>query len=115
MSEWLTLIPPYLIIFIIVLIILPSAIAFFIRISLYNKILGITNDVANNKSEAKITKIKESFRKASLGLKLTNTLALLETFYNEQKMFGLRYDKWDYFCKSLPNLLVTFGLLGTFL
>jgi methyl-accepting chemotaxis protein len=30
-------------------------------------------------------------------------------------MFGLRYDKWDYFCKSLPNLLVTFGLLGTFL
>ena len=115
MSEWLTLIPPYLIIFIIVLIILPSAIAFFIRISLYNKILGITNDVANNKSEAKISKIKESFRKASVGLKLTNTLALLETFYNEQKMFGLRYDKWDYFCKSLPNLLVTFGLLGTFL
>ena len=54
MSEWLTLIPPYLIIFIILLIILPSAIAFFIRISLYNKILGITNDVANNKSEAKI-------------------------------------------------------------
>ena len=115
MSEWLTLIPPYLIIFIIVLIILPSAIAFFIRISLYNKILGITNDIANNKSEAKISKIKESFRKASVGLKLTNTLALLETFYNEQKMFGLRYDKWDYFCKSLPNLLVTFGLLGTFL
>jgi ABC-type transporter Mla subunit MlaD len=115
MSDWLTLIPPYLIIFIILLIILPSAIAFFIRISLYNKILGITNDIANNKSEAKITKIKESFRKASVGLKLTNTLALLETFYNEQKMFGLRYDKWDYFCKSLPNLLVTFGLLGTFL
>jgi hypothetical protein len=115
MSEWLTLIPPYLIIFIIVLIILPSAIAFFIRISLYNKILGITNDVANNKSEAKIAKIKESFRKASVGIKLTNTLALLETFYNEQKMFGLHYDKWDYFCKSLPNLLVTFGLLGTFL
>ena len=115
MSEWLTLIPPYLIIFIILLIILPSAIAFFIRISLYNKILGITNDIANNKSEAKIAKIKESFRKASVGLKLTNTLALLETFYNEQKMFGLRYDKWDYFCKSLPNLLVTFGLLGTFL
>jgi hypothetical protein len=122
MSEWLTLIPPYLIIFIILLIILPSAIAFFIRISLYKKILEISNDVkitkndvTNNTSEAKIAKIKESFRKASLGLKLTNTLALLETFYNEQKMFGLRYDKWDYFCKSLPNLLVTFGLLGTFL
>jgi ABC-type transporter Mla subunit MlaD len=115
MFERLKLIPPSLIIFIILFIILPSAIAFFIRISLYNKILGITNDVANNKSEAKITKIKESFRKASVGLKLTNTLALLETFYNEQKMFGLRYDKWDYFCKSLPNLLVTFGLLGTFL
>ncbi|PZV25949.1 MAG: hypothetical protein DCF12_12320 [Snowella sp.] len=115
MFERLKLIPPSLIIFIILFIILPSAIAFFIRISLYNKILGITNDIANNKSEAKITKIKESFRKASVGLKLTNTLALLETFYNEQKMFGLRYDKWDYFCKSLPNLLVTFGLLGTFL
>lgn len=115
MFEWLKLIPLYLIIFILLFIILPSAIAFFIRISLYKKILGITNDVANNKSEAKIAKIKESFRKASIGLKLTNTLALLETFYNEQKMFSLRYDKWDYFCKSLPNLLITFGLLGTFL
>jgi len=119
MSEWLKLIkliPPDVIIFILLFfIILPSVIAFFIRISLYNKILGITNDVTNNKNEAKITKIKESFRKASVGLKQTNTLALLETFYNEQKIFGLRYDKWDYFCKSLPNLLITFGLLGTFL
>ena len=119
MSEWLKLIkliPPDVIIFILLFfIILPSAIAFFIRISLYNKILGITNDVTNNKNEAKITKIKESFRKASVGLKQTNTLALLETFYNEQKFWGLRYDKWDYFCKSLPNLLITFGLLGTFL
>ena len=119
MSEWLKLIkliPPDVIIFILLFfIILPSAIAFFIRISLYNKILGITNDVTNNKNEAKITKIKESFRKASVGLKQTNTLALLETFYNEQKFLGLRYDKLDYFCKSLPNLLITFGLLGTFL
>lgn len=115
MSEWLKLIkliPPDVIIFILLFfIILPSVIAFFIRISLYNKILGITNDVTNNKNEAKITKIKESFRKASVGLKQTNTLALLETFYNEQKFWGLRYDKWDYFCKSLPNLLITFGLL----
>ena len=66
MSEWLKLIkliPPDVIIFILLFfIILPSAIAFFIRISLYNKILGITNDVTNNKNEAKITKIKESFR-----------------------------------------------------
>ncbi len=114
MFGLLGLIPQYLLIFILLFIILPSAIAVFVRIFLHKEILGIAN-IIDSKDKSKLIIIQKAFKEASVGIKLTNTLALLETFYNEQKIFGLSYDKWDYFCKLLPNLLITFGLLGTFL
>lgn len=109
-------IPSYLVPFILFFIVLPSILAVIIRLSLHHDIKKITQNINNPTSSqsSKISKIKEAFKKASTRLESTNTLALLETFYNQEKLFGLRYDQLDYFCKSLPNLLIAFGLLGTF-
>jgi hypothetical protein len=52
-------------------------------------------------------------------LENVNTPALLEKIYQELSFsfFGRqrKIEQWDSFCKILPNLLISFGLLGTFL
>lgn len=119
MLKWLSLTHPYLIACIIIFIILPSIMASVLRISLYRHIQKTITIIKGKDSDSSIiNEIKKEFKKASQKLDYINTSALLESFYSKDKFsilgIKLKCDQWDYFCRSLPNLLISFGLLGTF-
>jgi hypothetical protein len=127
MLEWVKLFPPYLIVLTAVFVIIPTTASFFIRYSIYRHL----NDLANKIT--RLLKIGESrgiqpklveeleirYKVATSQLEQVNTGALIDGIYSQEKFkffgFSLRCEQWDYFCRILPNLLLAFGLLGTFL
>jgi hypothetical protein len=127
MLEWVKLFPPYLIFLTAVFVIIPTIASFFIRFSIYRHL----NDLANKVT--RLVKIDESlgiqpkiveklevrYKVATSQLEQVNTGALIDGVYSQEKFrffgFSLRCEQWDYFCRILPNLLLAFGLLGTFL
>jgi chromosome segregation ATPase len=126
MFELLKLFPIYLLVPTILLVILPAVFAALQRIILYGEIVNNTKKVrrllGGNTSESKpeiVKKLEDRFKAASHYLEEVNSAALIDGIYGEQKItflwipFG--YDRIDYFCRILPNLLLSFGLLGTFL
>jgi hypothetical protein len=126
MTEWLQLFPPYLVFLTLFLVIIPTIISFFSRIALYRE-LRKTSDKVNRLikrqsrgEEDKIVAMLETrFAEASQKLEQVNTPALIDDVYSRKKFsfcgISLPYEQWDYFTKVLPNLLLAFGLLGTFL
>ena len=74
--------------------------------------------IDSNTEKKLIEKLINPFTKASKSLDIVNTSALLEKFYGKEEFnffeLSLSCEKWDYFCRILPNLLIAFGLLGTF-
>jgi len=126
MSDWLKLFPIYLLIPTILLVILPSFLAMLQRISLYGEIIGKAKEVRlllkDNNAGSKpriIEDLEYRFKTASEYLETVNSGALVDGIYSQQKFiffgFSFGYDRIDYFCRILPNLLLSFGLLGTFL
>ncbi len=124
--DWLKLFPRDLIFATILLVILPAVLAAIQRISLHREIVKNTKKVrrllGGNTSESKpeiVKKLEDRFQAASHYLEEVNSAALIDGIYGEQKIiisgipFG--YDWIDYVCRILPNLLISFGLLGTFL
>ncbi len=115
-------IPSYLIPLIIVLVILPSFIAILLRMVLYfdlanlgNKVRRLINQQSVNKPKF-IGYLESRFADASSKLEHVNTGALIDQVYSRQRLLGLvSYEQIEYFCRILPNLLVSFGLLGTFI
>ena len=109
--------------------ILPANITFFLAIIIYTTLVSmrIRNALYEsllekiNKKDLSsfFGKVKKEFGKASHSLDMVNTLAILEKYYlkEEFKFFelDLSCEKWSYFSKILPNLLISLGLLGTFL
>ncbi|WP_414581885.1 hypothetical protein [Scytonema sp. PCC 10023] len=123
-------VPPYLIFFTLVLVVLPSITVIFLRLALYRHLVEEADKVKmlidGNKSvtEPPIIKIlKSRFQEASSRLDHVNTAALIEQVYSQKNLkFNLIIftkqigcEQIDYFCRILPNLLLAFGLLGTFL
>jgi uncharacterized protein Yka (UPF0111/DUF47 family) len=123
-------IPPYLIFFTIVLVILPSIAAFVSRRSLYQHLVGEADKVkmliGGNKSVTEpqtVKNLKSRFKQASIQLDNVNTAALIDQVYSQEKIKvhflvftkEVSCDQIDYFCRILPNLLLAFGLFGTFL
>jgi hypothetical protein len=115
-SDLFKLFPPYLMILTIVLVITPTIIAAFLRITLYKKLVDQTQKVrmllgGNDQITPPtiVDKLKNRFQTARKDLEQVNTTALIDGIYPSQ------YDRVDYFCRVLPNLLLAFGLLGTFL
>lgn len=126
MFEWLNLFPPYLVVFTVLLVILPSIIGFGIRITLYQYLQNSVKKVqrlitGSNRGiqPAIVEKLERRFQQASHQLESVNTSALIDGIYSEEKFLffsqSLRCEQWDYFTRVLPNLLLAFGLLGTFL
>ncbi len=134
----LNLFPPYLIVLTLVLVIFPTVLAVGIRMALYKYLQDSTEtvkglirgesqveDLIKGKSSEKIPKIisnlnlAKRFDEASRQLDDVNTAALVDSLYHEEKFTfmskSLSCEKWDYFVRVLPNLLLAFGLLGTFL
>lgn len=126
MFESLKLFPPS--------IILPSIFVFLITIlagiirrCLYGHLVKSANDVrylvtshSNEGSKPTIVKNLETrFKGASLRVDKVNTEALVHGIYSQDKFkflgYSLSCEQWDYCCRNLPNLLLAFGLLGTFL
>jgi uncharacterized protein YejL (UPF0352 family) len=126
MFEWFNLFPPYLVFLTLLLVIFPTVIAIGIRITIYNYLNGSLQkikrliDGTSRGEQPKIVEILEHrFRNSSQKLEEINTVALIDGIYAQEtfKFWGytLNCERWDYFCKVLPNLLLAFGLLGTFL
>ncbi|MEM1172326.1 MAG: hypothetical protein AAGJ08_25420 [Cyanobacteria bacterium P01_H01_bin.35] len=114
-------IPSYLIPLIIILVIVPSFVAILLRMVLYfdlanqgNKVRRLINQQSVNKPRF-IEYLEGRFADASSKLEQVNTGALIDQVYSRQRLLGLvSYEQIEYFCRILPNLLVSFGLLGTF-
>lgn len=126
MSNTLTIFPLELILLTIVLIIIPTFIAILLRRSLYLNLIDSANKVSRlfvngsrGKQPAIVNKLEFRFKTASQKLEQVNTIALIDGLYSQEELnflgITLRYEQWDYFCQTLPTLLLAFGLLGTFI
>lgn len=124
--ENFKLFPPYLVITTLIFVIFPTVITFFMRIFLYKhledlaiKTTRLINDESKGKQPKFLTQLEIRFSAASQQIENVNSLALIDGIYNQEKFkcFGvsLRCEEGEYITKNLPNLLLAFGLLGTFL
>ncbi|MEA5617508.1 hypothetical protein VB711_06605 [Cronbergia sp. UHCC 0137] len=116
-------IPPYLIVMTVFLVVIPSILTIFLRISLYQYLRDLTDEVqrliktrVRGQQQPKIVQtLKERFEKASKQLEQVNTGALIDQLYSQEKIKGFTCEQIDYWCRLMPNLLLAFGLIGTFL
>lgn len=126
MSDWLKIIPPYLLLMTAILVIFPTLISIAMRSKLYahqrdiiNKVRRLLRGESSGIKPKIVTTLEERFKTASYNLEQVNTDALIDGTYIQEKFdcfgFSLNCEKWDYFCRVLPNLLLAFGLLGTFI
>jgi hypothetical protein len=114
-------IPPLLIFLTFIFVVLPSIATVFYRWTLYQHLVSLEDKVRrliNRQSPGQQPKIIEQlerrFNQASSKLDQVNTGALIDQVYSQEKVLGLTCEQIDYFCRILPNLLLAFGLLGTF-
>lgn len=120
-SNWLLLVPSYLGIFCAVLVIL-TVMAIFLRLIVYQNLQILSHQVRRLIHQENLRKkphlVEEiEWRLQQLlnrlnNLDRLNTTALVDQVYSQQLS---KNQHWDYFCRLLPNLLLAFGLLGTFL
>lgn len=127
MVNWFKLLPPYLVVLIVILLLLPTVAAILLRISLYKHLNDIVSKVGrlsrpgNSRGQQPkiVCELEERFRQVINHLDQVNTAALIDKVYSQTQFnflgLSLPCEQWDYFCKVLPNLLLAFGLLGTFL
>lgn len=122
----LGLIPGYLIGLAIFLVIIPTIVAIFLRLVLYShlKRLAVKTKrllVGMNIESAPqiIYKLERRFADNPVSLERINTTSIIEGTYSHEKFnflgLSLNCEFVDNFCRILPNLLLSFGLLGTFL
>jgi hypothetical protein len=114
-------IPIYLIFFTFILVIIPSIATIFYRLALYQHLVDLEEKVRrliNKQSPGQKPKIIEElefrFSEVSSNLEHVNTGALIDQVYSREKVKRFTCEQIDYFCRILPNLLLAFGLLGTF-
>lgn len=109
------------------LVVLPAIIVGLLRFSLYSKIQEMNIRIARllligeieGKQPAIVDRLKKRYEEASKMLEHVNTLALIDNLYKEEKIsygsISIQFDRAENITKILPNLLITFGLVGTFL
>jgi tetrahydromethanopterin S-methyltransferase subunit G len=106
----------------VVIIVIPSLVTIVFRLVLYQYLRGLAREVQRliqNQSQGLqtnkvISTLERRFKLASNQLDQVNTSALIDQVYSQQKLKGLSLDQIDYFCRIIPNLLLAFGLIGTF-
>jgi len=119
------LIPTYLWIFIITVLIVPTLFSIGLRLSLYQQLTRLEKQVHKLMRDRAvpytgvIEKIRSRFREASEKVEDVNTTAIIDGIFRQEKLsvFGMPipWEFGDRFCRILPNLLLSLGLLGTFL
>lgn len=121
-----SLLPLYLTFIAIALVILPTIFAFLLRYSLYShlrflitRVKRLLGGVRGGEQIRIVDKLEQRFPQISSNLEQINTSALIDGTYSEEKFgffgFSLRCEPIDSLCRILPNLLLAFGLFGTFL
>ncbi|MEO0927465.1 MAG: hypothetical protein AAFY63_16480 [Cyanobacteria bacterium J06643_13] len=126
MSEIIKVLPLELVVLTLILVVMPTIIAIFLRHALYRYLISSANRVSrlltleNRGQQPEIVrKLEQRFEQASKNLEQVNTIALIDGLYGQEKLkflgMSLRCEQWDYFCRTVPNLLLAFGLLGTFI
>lgn len=122
----LSLLPSYLVILAIVLVIIPTILGILARFFLYQHLTnsakktrylleGRTIDRVPNI----LNKIEQRFQNFNPATEEINTTAIIAGNYSQEKcrVLGIPFncEAVAYFTRILPNLLLSFGLLGTFL
>lgn len=126
MLETFKIFPLWLTIITVIFVILPAILSGFIRRSLYIHLRDLekkTRRLVNNESEGIqprfINLLQQRFTKASQQIENVNTIALIDGVYHQETITFLnvkiRCEEAEHITKTIPNLLLAFGLLGTFL
>ncbi len=112
------LLPPYLLGFVLSLIIL-TLVTIFLRWGVYQHLIhlayrvrGLIHEDNPNKKPRIVEEIEFRCKESSPALERMNTGALIDQVYIKHL---LKNEQIDYFCRFFPNLLLSLGLLGTFL
>ncbi|MEL6496150.1 MAG: methyl-accepting chemotaxis protein [Cyanobacteria bacterium J06623_7] len=122
----LAIIPGYLIFLAIILVILPTIVAIMLRFCLYGhlkrlaeKSRRLLGGIPPESTPRMIAKLEQRLAGSNLNPDQLNTAAVIEGAYSHEELYflglSLNCDFVDRFCRILPNLLLSFGLLGTFL
>jgi uncharacterized phage infection (PIP) family protein YhgE len=110
--------------FLILVVISGAAIS--LRLTLYKKLEEINKKTSRLLSSGNpegiqppiIAELRKRYQKASKELEHVNTPALIDTVYKEERLkflsINMQYDRADGITRTLPNLLIAFGLIGTF-
>ena len=121
-----SLIPGYLVFLAIFLVIVPTIVAILLRFCLYRHLKYLAGKTRRLLGGAKlestpkmVTKLEQRLAHINLNPDQLNTASVIEGAYSHEKFYflglSLGCDFIDNFCRILPNLLLSFGLLGTFL
>ncbi|MEM7594615.1 MAG: methyl-accepting chemotaxis protein, partial [Cyanobacteria bacterium P01_A01_bin.83] len=125
-NKIINIFPLPLILLTVILVIIPTVISGLLRHTLYRYLINSANKVSRlliagsrGKQPEIVSKLEARFKQASNKLEQVNTIALIDGLYGQEELnfwgISLRCEQWDYFCRTLPNLLLAFGLLGTFI
>jgi exonuclease VII small subunit len=110
----------------ILILVIVSGAAISLRLNLYKQLEEINRKtsrlLSGGESEgiqpAIVVRLRERYQKASKKLEHVNTPALIDSVYKEERVkflfLNLQYDRADSITRALPNLLIAFGLIGTF-
>ena len=114
-------IPQWLLFMIIALLGVPSLILIVLRVRVFAHLSYLNKQVTrliNNQSVGRLPDIvrilEYRYETARRNLEEVNTSALVDQIYSKERVWIWSCDQSDYFCRVLPNLLLVFGLLGTF-
>lgn len=65
-----------------------------------------------------VKRLRHRYQKASQKLEHVNTLSLIDSTYKDERVsflgFKIQFDRADGITRAFPNLLIAFGLIGTF-
>ncbi|BAQ59728.1 hypothetical protein GM3708_133 [Geminocystis sp. NIES-3708] len=126
MLETFKIFPLWLTITTVIFVILPAILSGLIRRNLYLHLQDLekkTRRLVNGDSQGIqprfINLLQQRFTKVSQQIENVNTIALIDGVYHQETITflndNIRCEEAEYITKTIPNLLLAFGLLGTFL
>jgi hypothetical protein len=122
-----TLIPSETKLSILLLVIVPAITVGLLRLRLHTRLQKmndrisrlLSGDDADGIQPPIVERLKNRYQKASRKLEHVNTIALIDSVYKDEKLsywwLKIQYDRAESITRVLPNLLIAFGLIGTFL
>lgn len=125
--EFISLIPFPTKIAILFLVIIPAIVVGILRLTLYNRLQEMNSRTsrlllggdAEGIQPPIVDRLRTRYQKASKVLEHVNTIALIDSVYQDETIsysnLKIQVDRADGITRVLPNLLIAFGLIGTFL